>query len=151
MNSPWAFIVATVEQPLEYDKLFHCLVEGNQVWAKQAPLLLLALAKMNFDHNGQPNRHAYHDVGLAVGNLVVQATALNLFVHQMAGILPDKIRQEYSLPAGYDPVTALAIGYAGDSRTLPEKLRDQEHAPRSRKALQKFVFSGTWGQPSPFV
>ncbi len=150
-EQPWVFIVATIEQPLEHDKLLNCLVEGNQVWAKQAPLLLLALAKMHFDHNGQPNRHAYHDVGLAVGNLVVQATALDLFVHQMAGILPDKIRQEYSLPAGYDPVTALAIGYAGDPRTLPDKLRDQEQAPRSRKALQKFVFSGTWGQPSPFV
>lgn len=150
-EQPWRFMVATVNQPTEHDKLLNCLVEGNQVWAKRAPLLLLTFAKMHFDRNGQPNRHAYHDVGLAIGNLVVQATALGLFVHQMAGILPDVIREEYSIPSGYDPVTALAIGYQGDLQTLPDELRAHEQAPRSRKVLQEFVFSGTWGHTPEFL
>jgi nitroreductase len=145
-EQPWAFILATTEHPEEHQKLLSCLVEGNQAWAKRAPLLLLTVAKRHFDHNGQVNPHAYHDVGLAVGNLVVQATAMDLAVHQMAGILPDTIRECYALPAGYKAVTGIAIGYQGDASTLPDPLRERELAPRSRKALREFVFSETWGR-----
>ena len=145
-EQPWGFIIALADQPVEHAKLLSCLVEGNQVWAKQAPLLIITLAKLNFDHHGQPNRHAMHDVGLAVGNLVVQATAMDLVVHQMAGILPDMIRTCYSLPSGYEPVTGIALGYPGDPRTLPTEIRERELASRSRKPLQEFVFSKTWGQ-----
>ncbi len=148
---PWVFILATLDQPTEHNKLLNCLVEGNKVWAKQAPLLMLTLAKQHFDHNDQINRHALHDVGLAVGNVVVQATAMGLVMHQMAGILPDTILTTYSVPSGYEPVTALAIGYQGDSQTLPPEVREREIAPRSRKVLQEFVFSGTWGQPPSFL
>jgi len=150
-EQPWVFIIATADQPAEHNKFLSCLVEGNQVWAKRAPLLMITVAKQHFDHNGQPNRHAFHDVGLAVGNLVVQATAMDLVVHQMAGILPEVIRECFSLPSGYEPVTGLAIGYQGDLNTLPEEIRERERAPRSRKALQDFVFAKTWGQKPEFL
>ena len=150
-EQPWVFIVATVDQPTEHRKLLNCLVEGNQVWAKRAPLLMITAAKLHFDHNGQSNRHAFHDVGLAVGNLVVQATTMDLVVHQMAGILPESIRECFSLPSRYEPVTGLAIGYQGDLNILPEEIRKQEQSPRSRKTLQEFVFSKTWGQNPEFL
>ena len=150
-EQPWAFIIATADQPAEHSKLLSCLVEGNQVWAKRAPVLMITVAKQHFDHNGQPNRHAFHDVGLAVGNLIVQATAMDLVVHQMAGILPEVIRECFSLPSGYEPVTGIAIGYPGDLNILPEEIRERERAPRSRKALQDFVFAKTWGQTPEFL
>ena len=150
-EQPWVFIIATADQPAEHSKLLSCLVEGNQVWAKQAPLLMITVAKQHFDHNGQPNRHAFHDVGLAVGNLIVQATAMDLVVHQMAGILPEVIRECFSLPSGYEPVTGIAIGYPGDLNILPEEIRERERAPRSRKALQDFVFAKAWGQNPEFL
>ncbi len=145
-EQPWVFIIAMVDQPAEHRNMLNCLAEGNRVWAKEAPLLMMTLAKMNFDHNGKPNRHALHDVGLAVGNLVVQATAMDLVVHQMAGILHETIRECFSIPAGYEPVTGLAIGYAGDPQALPSDIRERELAPRSRKTLQEFVFTKTWGE-----
>jgi nitroreductase len=145
-EQPWAFIIASADQPAEHAKLLSCLVESNQVWASRAPVLMISVAKLHFEHNGQPNRHAMHDVGLAVGNLVVQATAMDLVVHQMAGILPDMIRTCYSLPSGYEPVTGIALGYPGDPKTLPTEIRERELAPRSRNHLKKFVFSKTWGQ-----
>lgn len=145
-EQPWVFILATIEHPENHQKLLSCLVEGNQIWAKRAPFLLLTVAKLHFDHNGEVNRHAYHDVGLAVGNLVMQATAMDLSVHQMAGIFPDTIRERYALPACCEAVTGIAIGYQGDASTLPEALRERELAPRSRKPLRKFVFSGMLGQ-----
>jgi nitroreductase len=150
-EQPWVFIVATTDHPAEHQKILSCLAEGNQIWAKRAPLLMLTVAKTHFDHNGQANRHAYHDVGLAVGNLVLQATAMDLAVHQMAGILPDKIRDCYSLPTGYEAVTGIAIGYQGDSKILPDPLREKELAPRFRKSLSEFVFSGSWGHSPEFL
>ena len=150
-EQPWVFIVATADHPMEYQTLLSCLVEGNQIWAKRAPLLILTVAKLHFEHNGQPNRHAVHDVGLAVGNLVVQATAMDLAVHQMAGILPDNIRECYALPAGYEAVTGIAIGYQGDPKILPAPLGERELAPRSRKSLREFVFSGFWGHSPDFL
>ncbi|MDT3776127.1 nitroreductase family protein [Nitrospira sp. MA-1] len=150
-EQPWVFILATIEHPENHQKLLSCLVEGNQIWAKRAPLLLLTVAKLHFDHNGEVNRHAYHDIGLAVGNLVMQATAMDLSVHQMAGILPDAIRERYALPAGYEAVTGIAIGYQGDASTLPDGLRERELAPRSRKPLREFVFSETWGQTPEYL
>jgi len=150
-EQPWVFIIATADHAAEHGKLLSCLVEGNQVWAKRAPLLIITVAKQHFEKNGQPNRHAFHDVGLAVGNLVVQATAMDLVVHQMAGILPEVIRECFSLPSGYEPVTGLAIGYPGDLNTLPEEIRERERAPRSRKALQEFVFAETWGRNPEFL
>ena len=76
------------------------------------------MAKLKFDHNGEPNRHALHDVGQAAANLALQAHALGLAVHQMAGILPDKAREIFGIPEGYEPVAGIAIGYPGEPENL---------------------------------
>ena len=150
-EQPWSFIVATKDDPVEFGRLLSCLVEGNIQWAQHAPVLMVSVARLSFEDDGKPNRHAFHDVGLAVANLIVQATALGLVVHQMAGILPDKIRKLYGIPEGYEAVAGIALGYPGDPQSLPEGLRKRELAPRERKPLTEFVFSGSWGQTSPLV
>jgi nitroreductase len=150
-EQPWSFIVAAKDDSETYPRLLDCLSEGNQKWAKSAPVLMLSVAKRHFDRNDKENRHAYHDVGLAVGNLIFQATALGLFVHQMAGFSVDKAREHFNIPEGHDPVAAIAIGYLGEPKTLPQDLREREVAPRARKALTEFVFSGKWGETSPLV
>jgi len=45
----------------------------------------------------------------------------------------------------------MAIGYKADPAILPDALKDRDLAPRRRKPLSKFVFTGQWGQPSPLV
>ena len=150
-EQPWSFIVATKQDPAEYAPLLSCLVEGNIQWAQHAPVLMVSVARLSFEENGKANRHAFHDVGLAAANLVTQATALGLGVHQMAGIFPDKIRELYGIPEGYEAVAGLALGYPGDPESLHERLRKRELAPRERKPLTEFVFSGRWGRTSPLV
>jgi nitroreductase len=150
-EQPWSFIVATKEHPGEYERLLSCLVEGNVRWAQHAPVLMLSVARLAFERNQKPNRHAFHDVGLSVENLVIQATALGLAVHQMAGFHVDKARELFSIPDGHEPVAALVLGFPGDPAGLPEDLREREVAPRIRKPLESFVFSGQWGQSSPLV
>lgn len=144
-RQPWCFLVATREDTGEFARMLGCLVPGNRAWAGAAPLLVLAVAQLAFD-DGRSNRHAAHDLGLAVGQLVLQATALGLFAHQMAGIEADEIRARYALPEGFEPMTALAVGHAGDPAVLPDRLREMEHAPRTRRPLDDFVFAGKWGR-----
>ncbi|RPJ38487.1 MAG: nitroreductase [Planctomycetaceae bacterium] len=150
-QQPWYFIVATKHDAVEYARLLSCLRENNQQWASQAPVLMVSVAKLTFDANGQPNRHAFHDVGLAVANLILQATALGLGVHQMAGFYSDRVRELYEVPEGFEPVAGIVLGYPGDPATLSEDLRNRELAPRTRKPLEAFVFERSWGEVSPLV
>jgi nitroreductase len=150
-QQPWYFLVATKEDATEYARMLSCLRENNQQWAARAPVLMVSVAKLSFDANGQPNRYAFHDVGLAVANLIVQATALGVFVHQMAGFYPEKVRELYSVPEDYEPVAGIVLGYPGDPATLPEDLRQREIALRVRRPLDTFVFQNTWGQISPLL
>lgn len=150
-QQPWAYVVATREEPEAFARLLSALMEGNRVWAARAPLLMLSVAKLNFDHNGQANRHAFHDVGLATANLVTQATAMGLSVHQMAGFDAAKARELFGIPDGWEPVAAIALGYRGEASSLPAPLRDRELARRARKPLEEFVFSGRWGHTAPLV
>jgi nitroreductase len=149
-HQPWSFIVATKDDPTEYNRLLGTLIEFNQGWAKSAPVLILTVAKTRTD-DGKTNRHAFHDVGLAIENLVIQATSLGLFVHQIAGFNVDSAREAYQIPEDYEPVTAIVVGYAGDPQSLPDGLREKELAPRIRKPLKEFVFTGEWGTISSLL
>jgi nitroreductase len=150
-EQPWSYLVATREDAEEYAKLLSCLVEGNRAWAKAAPVLALGCTSLNFTRDGRPNAAAVHDLGLASANLVLEATARGLAVHQMIGILPERARELYAIPAGVQPLTGLAIGYAGDPAALPENLRARDAARRPRKPLSAFIFAGKWGTTSPVV
>ncbi len=146
-EQPWRFIVAAKEDRENFEKVLSTLVEFNQGWAKNAPLLMLAVAKKT-SSNGSENRWAKHDVGLSLGSLVFQAAALGLHVHMMAGLEPEKAREVFHIPEEYEALTAVAVGYAGDPNTLPDKLRERELAPRTRKPLAEIAFTGDWNRPA---
>lgn len=150
-EQPWRFLAATREMPADYDRLLACLLQGNRKWAYRAPLLVMSVASVNFEDDAKPNRHAFHDVGLAAENLVLQAVALGLVAHQMAGFDIEKARRTCLIPAGYDPVAMIAVGYPGDLSLLPDYLRERETRPRERTPIGQFVFSSRWGLASPLV
>jgi len=150
-EQPWSFIIATKENPVEFERLLSVLAEGNQEWARNAPVLMLSVAKLHFERNGKENRHAFHDVGASSASLAIQAAALDLFVHQMAGFDVLKAKEIYKIPTDYEPASAIALGYLGNSQTLSESLQQRESNPRTRKPLDKFVFSNSWNQTAPEV
>jgi nitroreductase len=150
-EQPWRFLAAARDAGAEYDRLLTCLKESNRKWAFRAPLLVMSVAALNFEDDGKSNRHAFHDTGLAAENLVLQAVALGLVAHQMAGFDVEKARKDCLIPPGYEPVAMIAIGYQGDPGVLPEHLREREMKPRDRKPIGKFVFSSRWGVVSPLV
>ena len=138
-EQPWRFIYATQQQAERFGKLAECLSENNRAWAAAAPVLILTLVKTLNSRNNQPNRYAWHDLGLAVGNLTAQASALDLYVHQMAGFSAEKARQLFDLPPDIEPVTMIAVGYLGDPEQLPDNLKERELAHRQRKTLDELI------------
>jgi nitroreductase len=150
-EQPWSYLLATKSNPGEFDRLLSCLVEGNQPWVKQAPVLAIGCTSLQFKHNNKPNAAALHDLGLASANLSFEASARGLFVHQMIGIVPDRVRELYKVPEGIQPLTGIAIGYLGDPNNLPDGYKQRDLAPRTRKPLKDFVFSGGWAKSSEFL
>ena len=150
-EQPWAYIAATKGDAENFAKLVSVLVPSNVTWAQHAPFLALAVVELAFAKSGTPNRNAQYDVGAASAWLTVEATSRGLVVHQMAGFDHDKARQVFEIPAGWEPIAAIAIGYPGDPDSLPQPLRDREGAPRTRKPTSAFVMSGSWGKKAPFL
>lgn len=150
-EQPWAFLVATRDDPQNHAKMLSTLVEFNQAWAQHAPVLAIAVSELAFERTGKPNRNAFYDTGAAVAGLSFEATSRGLFVHQMAGFDPHKAIELFEIPSGWEPIAAFVIGYPGDPESLPDALRQRELAPRERKPLASFVMEGHWGQTASFI
>jgi len=146
-EQPWRFVVARREDAQGFGRLLDALVDQNRKWAGNAPVLALSVVKVDFTHNGQPNRHAWYDVGQAAAYLTLQATELGLYVHQMAGFDPVKARQLVNIPDGYEPAAMMAVGYSDDSGSLEDALRQRDSTRRPRKPLDTLFFEGTWAKP----
>ena len=150
-EQPWAYLVATKDNAAEFENMVSVLVEFNAMWAKNAPVLALAVSERHFAKNNAPNRNAHYDTGAASALLSVEATARGLCVHQMAGFDPDQAREVFNIPEGWDAIAAIAIGYPGDPATLPQPYKDRESAPRTRKPIREFVMTGQWGHTATFL
>ncbi len=148
-EQPWRFILSrNTPASGTHDKALACLLESNQVWAANAPLLVFGCTVGTLAQSGKPNKAAQHDLGLAVANLTFEAQARGLSVHQIIGIVPDLVRALYALPETVEPLTAFAIGYAQTHANLPEHLKARDASPRTRRPLAETVFSDTWGNPA---
>jgi nitroreductase len=148
-EQPWRYLVGNKEKhPEAFDKILHAMGEFNQVWAKEAPVLVASIAKTTFSHDSNPNAWAKHDVGQATATLAIQAVELGLQIHQMAGFSQDALRAAFSIPADYDLVAVFTVGYPAPADAVPESLRERELAPRTRKPLTEFVFEGGWPLPT---
>lgn len=137
---PWRYIVGIRDDGTDtWNKIHACLVEGNQPWSKNAPVLCLGLAKTTFDHNGKPNAAAEHDLGAASAFLTMEAVSRGLCVHQMIGIESDKVIATFAPGNDIKPLTALAIGYQGDESQIPQQYADRDKQPRTRLAQDDFL------------
>jgi nitroreductase len=144
---PWRFIVATSADKEGHAKALSGFNERNQRWAKNAPVLIIALYRTVNDQ-GAPNGASAYDLGAAVAQAVLQGTALGLVVHQAGGIEKDKIRAAYNIPADTEVAVAFGLGYQADESVLPDDLRERELQPRARKELSEIVFAGQYGTPA---
>lgn len=153
-DQPWSWLIARRQDRESFERMISCLMEGNRPWAQNAGVLMLSACRTSFEHNGKPNRMALHDLGQAAAHMALQATALGLQVHQMAGVNRSVVRQQFQIPEGFEPQTAIAIGYPDRSQPVNQQDREwseRESGSRRRKDLSEFSFAGTWGSPADFL
>ncbi len=142
-EQPWRFMYAK-KGSAAYNTFFDCLDPFNQQWVKNAPVLIITAYKEKFN-SGKDNFHALHDLGLAMGNMSLQAQSLGIALHHMAGLNWKKIQEEFSVPEGYHVTTAVAVGYyGGDPSILPNDLEESEIGPRKRLSVSSIVAEGKW-------
>lgn len=141
-EQPWTYIYATKDQPELWNRIFETLSEGNRIWAVNAPLLIVSLARTKFVRNGRINASARYDLGAANAFLSVQATTLGLNVHQMGGYDKEKLVENLNVPLDeFEPGVVIAVGYPGDAETLPDNLKQRETSPRLRYPQESFVMN----------
>jgi nitroreductase len=140
---PWRFIYALHDEPA-FGSILDALMDGNKRWAKDAGLLVLTLAQVEYNRKGThyQNRYAWHDVGAANALLMIQADKLGLVSHPMGGFDPEQIRKSFLILKDFDPVTIIALGYPGNISALPEDLLQRQQGVRVRKAMDEIVFHG---------
>jgi nitroreductase len=139
-EQPWIYMYATRGQEL-WNKMFDSLNEGNKLWVKDVPLLILSLARKNFSRYPGENAHAMYDLGAANAFLSLQAVELGLQVRQMAGFNRPRTIENLNIPEEYEVGVFIAVGYPGNPETLPEVLKQREQAPRERYVQQEFVMN----------
>lgn len=148
-EQPWRFFIG-IKGDTTWEHIYETLIGWNQQWAKHAPVLLVAVGKTAYETTGKDNYWWAYDTGQAMAQLTLEATHLNLSVHQMGGFDQKKIIHLLNIPEGYNPLVVAAIGYPGNPETLPEELRKREFAPRERKSISQFVYQGTFGNTAAF-
>ncbi len=143
-GQPWTFLVG-LRGDAVHSELVQVLRPNNARWAPNASALLVAVARTHHE-DGTLAHTATYDLGLAVGQLTVQASALGLVVHQMGGFDHPALRERLGIPNGHRPVVVVAVGRVGDADTLPADLRSRELSPRHRRELADIAFA-RWGSP----
>lgn len=138
-SQPWRFVVSR-RNDNTHKKIFTALMPSNQRWAGAAPLLLVG-AHLTRSENGGDLPHAAYDLGQSVANLTFQATALGLYVHQMAGFHADTLHTDLGLPDHVHAKVVFAVGRPGDPAALPDDLRQREDAPGERHHIATLLLS----------
>ena len=85
-----------------------------------APVLILAVARLLFSRNGKINRHAGYYLGQAIAQLAIQATSRQIYLHQMGGFSIEAAKKAFGLNQNQEPYSVIAVGYLCDPDTLTE-------------------------------
>ena len=146
-EQPWLFILTTKEEPEIFNEVIEILDDGNKVWAKNAYALIVSLARMKHKYKERQNRYAFHDTGMAVSNMLLQAFSMDIYVHQMGGFSAEKAKNYFRLDDGIEPVAVMAVGYRGDGNELSEELARRDTNRRPRKNIQEYAFRNSLNNP----
>lgn len=147
-DQPWQFITFHKKDATSWTQALNCLSVGNQNWAMDASILILACARQSFSSNEKPNRWNQYDTGAACENICLQATSLGLVAHQMGGFDVEKSRQLFQIPGQYDLMSFIAIGYPLAVEKISAEALVKEKEARKRKPLREIFYTNQWGEQS---
>ena len=148
-GQPWRFVLTRKGTPA-FERLADALKPGN-VWAREAPILFLAVTRTIHEHPDKPpreNHHALLDLGLALGQLFVQASADGLVTHAMGGIDREKSAAAVELNGPYEVAVIVAMGYPSTDPSASEEHAIKDERPRTRVPLGDMLFVDAFGGES---
>lgn len=148
-DEPWRFIIFNKHiDESSWNKAFEMLDEGNQIWVKNAPVIIAGICDTKWSMKRESsNDWCSHDLGAASQNLHLEAVNQGLITHPMAGFNKNKFRHDLQIPEDFDILTMIAVGYPGDLELLDEFNQKRELAERKRKSLTDLFFFGEWNKP----
>ena len=147
-EQPWLFVYSTHQNREVFDDYTGFLSDSNKVWARNAYALIISMARTKFSYNGKPNRYAFHDTGMAVTNLLLQALAMDVYVHQMGGFSVKKVKEYFNLNDDIETVAMMAVGYIGGAVSLPPELLKRDEIRRPRNSVKEFAFKNFLSNPA---
>jgi nitroreductase len=147
-EQPWIFVYATQQDATVFSDYLDFLNESNRVWAKEAYALVISMARTRYIRNNKINRYSLHDTGMAVSNMLLQALAMDVYVHQMGGFSIEKVREYFNLDENIEPVAVMAVGYMGDGLTLPPELLKRDEQRRGRRSVNDYTFKNSLSRPA---
>jgi nitroreductase len=147
-GQPWRFLVA-LHGTASWARILGLLDEPNQHWAHRAPVLGISLAQVQY--HARPLETGPYDVGQAMAHLSIQASAIGLYVHQMAGFSVESARDQFGIPDDFRAMTSFAMGYLGSPDLLTGDRSDDEVRPRERRELRMTVFDDRFGEPARWL
>jgi nitroreductase len=136
------FLYARRDTP-NWDVFFDLLAGGNKVWCRNAAVLVVVIARKNFEVNEKPSRTNVYDTGAAWENLALEGSRRGLVVHGMQGFDYDRARTALAIPDNYDVCAMIAIGHRGRKEDLPQDLQKAEE-PNDRRPLSEIVIEGAF-------
>lgn len=147
-EQPWMFVYSTQENMEVFNDYLGFLFDSNKVWTREAYAIIISFARTKFSESGKPNRYAFHDTGMAVANLILQALAMDIYVHQMGGFSVEKVKEYFKLTDNIEPVAIMAVGYLGDGISITPELLKRDEKRRPRKSINEFAFKNSLSDPA---
>lgn len=144
-DAPWRYLICNkFRDEAAWQKAFDALAPGNQEWAQNAPILILAASVPTFSQNDKVNRWSGYDTGAASISLCLQATAMGLMSHQMGGFDAEKMHQSFAIPDDIHMWSMIATGHPAALDSLTEEQMERELKERARRPLQQQFFHSNW-------
>jgi len=137
-EQPWIYQFA-LKGSQGFDAIFNCLMPGNQPWNKHAAAFIVAIARTTLSASGKPNPYAEHDLGMANAHILLQASAMDIITHPMAGFDKTKMTEVLKLSDTENVICVIALGYLDTPEKLEEPFKSRETATRTRKRLDEVV------------
>lgn len=137
---PWTFLYAHRESE-HWPTYFEFLSEFNQMWAKNAAVLVVVVAQIEAD--GKKSNIAQFDTGAAWQNLALEATNQGLVAHGIGGFDKKQATKKLNVPSTHKVMAMIALGKSGPLSNIHERMHKQE-LPNQRKPLTEIAKAGTF-------
>jgi nitroreductase len=137
-EQPWVYFYAH-KGTEGFQKMWECLMPGNQPWAKDASVIFAACYRKTFASSGKTNGSAPHDLGMANAQLMLQAAHRDIYGHFMGGYYAEKLRESLQLEEDLESACMGVLGYLGEPEKLEEPFKTRELTERSRNPVSSFA------------